>query len=117
MSEFPPEKHLAEGENSPAVSGEAPDRRSESYRDASQLESQDDSHHHDSVELERIHTYRLQQQATIGSTRSRTPRDQWLSMGAGKAYPPALPNSDDYVVEFDGSDDPMHPQNWPMARR
>ncbi|KAE8154107.1 Alpha/Beta hydrolase protein [Aspergillus avenaceus] len=70
-----------------------------------------------SLELERIHTYRLQQQLTIGSNRSRTPKEQWLPMGAGKPYPPALPESDGYVVEFEGSDDPMHPQNWPMKKR
>ncbi|PLB53614.1 synaptic vesicle transporter [Aspergillus steynii IBT 23096] len=69
------------------------------------------------LELERIHTYRLQQQQTVGSTRSRTPRDRWLPMGAGKPYPPSLPESEGFVVEFEGADDPMHPQNWPMKKR
>ncbi|KAB8242168.1 Alpha/Beta hydrolase protein [Aspergillus flavus] len=72
---------------------------------------------HDSVELERINTSRLQQQLTVGSNRSRIPREQWLPMGAGKDYPPPLPDAEEYVVEFEGSDDPMHPQNWPMRRR
>lgn len=71
----------------------------------------------DSLELDRIHTYQLQQQYTVGSTRSRPPREEWLPLGAGKPYPPSLPDSEDYVVEFEGSDDPMHPQNWPMSRR
>jgi DHA1 family multidrug resistance protein-like MFS transporter len=71
----------------------------------------------DSLELDRIHTYQLQQQYTVGSTRSRTPRDQWLPLGAGKPHPPPLPDPEDYVVEFEGSDDPMHPQNWPMSKR
>lgn len=69
------------------------------------------------LELERIHTYRLQQQQTVGSSRSRPPRDRWLPMGAGKPYPPSLPESEAFVVEFEGADDPMHPQNWPMKRR
>ncbi|KAH8433274.1 uncharacterized protein LDX57_010909 [Aspergillus melleus] len=69
------------------------------------------------LELERIHTYRLQQQLTVGSSRSRTPRDRWLPMGAGKPYPPSLPESEGFVVEFEGADDPMHPQNWPMKKR
>lgn len=69
------------------------------------------------LELERIHTYRLQQQLTVGSSRSRTPRDRWLPMGAGKPYPPSLPDSEGFVVEFEGADDPMHPQNWPMRKR
>ena len=71
----------------------------------------------DSLELDRIHTYQLQQQYTVGSTRSRAPRDEWLPIGAGKPYPPALPDPEDYVVEFEGADDPMHPHNWPMKKR
>lgn len=69
------------------------------------------------VELDRIETARLQQQATVGSMRSRIPHEQWLPLGAGKPYPPELPNSEDYVVEFEGADDPLHPQNWPMSKR
>ncbi|BCS29783.1 MFS transporter [Aspergillus puulaauensis] len=69
------------------------------------------------LELERINTYRLQQHETIGSSRGRVPREQWLPLGAGKPYPPDLPNVEAYIVEFEGSDDPMHPQNWPMKRR
>ncbi|RAL02163.1 MFS transporter [Aspergillus ibericus CBS 121593] len=72
---------------------------------------------HDSIELERINTYRLQQQLTVGSRGSRIPQDQWLPLGAGKPYPPPLPDSEAYVVEFEGADDPMHPHNWPMKKR
>ncbi|GLA24686.1 hypothetical protein ACMYSQ_009193 [Aspergillus niger] len=71
----------------------------------------------DSIELERINTYRLQQQLTVGSRGSRVPQDQWLPIGAGKPYPPPLPDSEAYVVEFEGADDPMHPHNWPMKKR
>ncbi|OJI88405.1 hypothetical protein ASPTUDRAFT_134689 [Aspergillus tubingensis CBS 134.48] len=35
-------------------------------------------------------------------------------MGQGKAFPPPLPNREDYVVDFDGPDDPQHPLNWPL---
>lgn len=38
-------------------------------------------------------------------------------MGAGKPYPPVLPEAEEYVVEFDGVDDPRHAQNWPMRRK
>ncbi|OJJ02109.1 hypothetical protein ASPVEDRAFT_133435 [Aspergillus versicolor CBS 583.65] len=69
------------------------------------------------LELERINTYRLQQHETIGSSKGRVPREQWLPLGAGKPYPPDLPNVEAYIVEFEGSDDPMHPQNWPMKKR
>ncbi|KAE8143153.1 major facilitator superfamily domain-containing protein [Aspergillus pseudotamarii] len=71
----------------------------------------------DSLELERINTCRLQQKTTVGSTRGPLPREQWLPMGAGKEYPPLLPDPEQYVVEFDGPDDPLHPYNWSMLRR
>ncbi|GLA89464.1 hypothetical protein AtubIFM56815_003943 [Aspergillus tubingensis] len=35
-------------------------------------------------------------------------------MGQGKDFPPPLPNREDYVVDFDGPDDPQHPLNWPL---
>jgi len=38
-------------------------------------------------------------------------------MGAGKPYPPPLPEREEYVVEYDGPDDPLHPQNWPIKRK
>ncbi|RAH85407.1 MFS multidrug transporter [Aspergillus japonicus CBS 114.51] len=77
----------------------------------------DDEHHPDSLELARINTYRLQQKATVGSTRPPVPREEWLPMGAGKEYPPLLPDPETYVVEFDGAQDPMHPYNWSILRR
>ena len=38
-------------------------------------------------------------------------------MGAGKPYPPMLPEMEEYVVEFDGFDDPRHAQNWPLRKK
>ncbi|KAJ5129961.1 uncharacterized protein N7515_006000 [Penicillium bovifimosum] len=73
--------------------------------------------HVDTLELTRINTYRLQQKTTVGSTRGPEPRDRWLAMGANKDYPPLLPDSEDYVVEFDGANDPLHPYNWSTTRR
>jgi DHA1 family multidrug resistance protein-like MFS transporter len=37
--------------------------------------------------------------------------------GGGKPYPPALPEKEEYVVEFDGHDDPLHAQNWPVKKK
>lgn len=71
----------------------------------------------DSVELQRISTYRLQQQQTVGSYQDRLPKEQWLPLGAGKPYPASLPDPENYVVEFEGADDPMHPQNWEMRKK
>ncbi|PYH89612.1 MFS general substrate transporter [Aspergillus ellipticus CBS 707.79] len=91
------------------------DRTSAVYDLGSQAEAS--GYQQDTIELERINTYRLQQQLTVGSKGSRIPQDQWLPLGAGKPYPPPLPDSEGYVVEFDGADDPMHPHNWPMKQR
>jgi DHA1 family multidrug resistance protein-like MFS transporter len=70
----------------------------------------------DEVELSRIHTYRLQHRSTVGSSRV-VPREQWLELGAGKPYPPSLPEAEEYVVEFVGPKDPLHPHNWYFPRK
>lgn len=67
--------------------------------------------------LSRMATQRSQHNETVGSTRSR-PLDKPLPpFGAGKPYPPPLPEKEEYVVEFDGPDDPLHPQNWSLKRK
>ncbi|CAI7602493.1 unnamed protein product [Penicillium bialowiezense] len=80
-------------------------------------ESGDTIEHVDTLELTRINTYRLQQKTTVGSTRGPIPRERWLPMGANKEYPPLLPDSEGYVVEFDGANDPLHPYNWSLATK
>jgi DHA1 family multidrug resistance protein-like MFS transporter len=70
----------------------------------------------DEVELNRINTYRLQHEGTVGSSRT-IPRDQWLLLGAGKPYPPSLPDAEEYVVEFVGPNDPLHPHNWSFKQK
>ena len=67
--------------------------------------------------LERIETHRGQHLTTVGSLRARSSRKPLPNFGAGKAYPPGLPEKEEYVVEFDGPDDPIHAQNWPMRRK
>ncbi|KAJ5893702.1 MFS general substrate transporter [Penicillium taxi] len=62
--------------------------------------------------LSRIETQRLQHAHTVGSTRSRASKVPLPNFGGGKPYPPQLPNREDYVVEFDGPDDPLYPKNW-----
>ncbi|KAK9431225.1 major facilitator superfamily domain-containing protein [Lipomyces doorenjongii] len=37
--------------------------------------------------------------------------------GAGKDYPVQPPDIETYIVEFDGADDPMHPQNWTVRKK
>ncbi|KAF3384562.1 hypothetical protein F1880_002799 [Penicillium rolfsii] len=68
--------------------------------------------------LSRIETQRLQHSMTVGeSVKSRPSKLPLPPFGAGKPYPPQLPNREDYVVEFDGPDDPLYPQNWPLKTK
>jgi MFS transporter, DHA1 family, multidrug resistance protein len=71
--------------------------------------------------IRRIETHRSQHQQTVGATVSRrsTAKSQkpLPTIGAGKPYPPPLPDREEYVVEYDGVDDPLHAQNWPMKKK
>lgn len=72
--------------------------------------------------LSRIQTGRSQHSHTIAtSLRSRTTTRQskkpMPNFGGGKQFPPQLPEREDYVVEFDGPDDPLHAQNWPLRKK
>ena len=76
--------------------------------------------HHESHPnaLDRIETHRTQHSGTVGAIKSRkSTRKEMPAMGAGKPYPPMLPEMEEYVVEFDGFDDPRHAQNWPMKKK
>ncbi|KAF2845294.1 MFS general substrate transporter [Plenodomus tracheiphilus IPT5] len=77
--------------------------------------------------IRRIETHRSQHAVTVGAsgldsrltrtlTRRRTEKPL-PSLGAGKPFPPPLPDREEYVVEFDGVDDPLHAQNWPMKKK
>jgi len=73
--------------------------------------------------IERIQTHRTQHETTVGTgaaptrTQSSTLSKPLPNFGAGKPYPKMLPASEDYVVEFDGHDDPLHAQNWPSGKK
>lgn len=61
--------------------------------------------------LSRVQTGRSQQSHTVGaSLRSRTitrhSKTPLPNFGDGKEYPPPLPDRDEYVVGFDGPNDP-----------
>lgn len=87
----------------------------------SRISTQNDLERHP-TELSRIVTQRSQHNATVGGglrsrTNSRASRRPLPAFGAGKSYPPPLPDQEEYVVEFDGPDDPMHSQNWPLKKK
>ncbi|KAF2634358.1 MFS general substrate transporter [Massarina eburnea CBS 473.64] len=77
--------------------------------------------------ISRIETHRSQHASTVGASTSPSRLNTTLSrrktarplpdMGAGKPFPPSLPNREEYVVEFDGVDDPRHAQNWSMGKK
>jgi hypothetical protein len=83
----------------------------------SRISTQRDLERHP-TELGRIHTQRSQHSATVGrSLKSRESKKPLPPFGAGKLYPPPLPDREEYVVEFDGPDDPLHAQNWPLKKK
>ena len=72
--------------------------------------------------LSRIQTQRSQHEATVGGSHlsRRATRQSALPLpafGGGKAYPPLLPDREEYVVEFEGEGDPRHPFNWSRKRK
>lgn len=69
------------------------------------------------TELSRIATHRSLHVGTVGSRVSTKSQKPLPNFGAGKPFPPPLPAKEEYVVEFDGPEDPMHAQNWPLRRK
>ena len=71
------------------------------------------------VEMHRTETHRLQHSHTVGASTTKTRTSQYPlpNFGGGRPYPPDLPAQDEYVVEYDGKDDPLHPQNWSFSRK
>ena len=72
------------------------------------------------VELDRISRQRTQHQLTVGSRPDAAGRQRStatiMTLGAGKPVPPR-DEKEEYLVEFDGVDDPAHPQNWPFRTK
>jgi MFS transporter, DHA1 family, multidrug resistance protein len=71
--------------------------------------------------LSRIQTQRSQHMGTVGSSSKtmsrRSTKKPLPAFGGGKPYPPPLPEREEYVVEFDGPEDPLHAQNWTMKKK
>jgi DHA1 family multidrug resistance protein-like MFS transporter len=70
--------------------------------------------------LSRIQTQRSQHSNTVGGglrSRTRDSRKPLPDFGAGKSYPPPLPEREEYVVEFNGHDDPLHALNWSLQKK
>jgi DHA1 family multidrug resistance protein-like MFS transporter len=86
----------------------------------SRIPTQGDTLERNATALSRIQTARSQHVATVGrklGVKSREDGTPLPVMGAGKEYPPLLPEREEYVVEFDGEHDERHAQNWPMKKK
>lgn len=71
----------------------------------------------EALQFTQTQTDHQQQAATETKTSHSLKRahEQPLSMGRSRAVPPPLLSSDDYIVDFDGPDDPDHPYNWKFS--
>ncbi|OXV09877.1 hypothetical protein Egran_02361 [Elaphomyces granulatus] len=106
-------------DRSESISSDAssPTSEAEEGDDMSRIETQHDLERHPTA-LSRIATQRSQHIGTVGAgVRTHIVKTPLPPFGAGKPYPPPLPEKEAYVVEFDGPDDPLHPQNWPFKRK
>lgn len=120
---FPPQKseaHEAPTRHSSAASSTGTSSSASIVREEmgmSRINTQRDLERHPTA-LSRIETQRSQHSGTVGrSLKSRESRKPLPKFGGGKEYPPLLPEREEYVVEFDGPEDPLHPQNWPMKKK
>jgi DHA1 family multidrug resistance protein-like MFS transporter len=71
-------------------------------------------HAHIQARRRMIHSF--QHLKTVGSSTASS-QEILPAFGDDKPYPPMLPEQEDYVVEFEGSDDPIHAQNWPTKKK
>ncbi|KAH6605039.1 major facilitator superfamily [Trichoderma cornu-damae] len=102
-----------------SASSASSDRGSILHRNMSRVSTQNDLERHPTA-LSRIATQRSQHVNTVGGsirTESRASRRPMPAFGGGKPYPPLLPAQEEYVVEFDGPNDPLHAQNWPIRKK
>ncbi|KAK9378018.1 major facilitator superfamily domain-containing protein [Kockiozyma suomiensis] len=70
--------------------------------------------------LQRVRTAISIASETIGTPKQLefTKSGQALpAFGGGKPFPPLVQNRESYVVEFDGPNDPIHPQNYALLKK
>lgn len=69
------------------------------------------------VTLERTRTHHKQHAETVGARVAAEVPSYGMNIGGGRPFPPGLPASDEYLVDFEDAHDPLHPQNWTMVRK
>lgn len=112
-------ERIATASTTSSSSSEGSAMRRERTAQMSRASTQRDLERHPTV-LSRMQTAKSQHTGTVGKSltgKSRDSRRPLPEMGLGKPYPPLLPAREEYVVEFDGPDDPLHAQNWPMKKK
>lgn len=76
----------------------------------------DPSSKSDSLESILLGSSSFKQKETMESTpRSTLPPERSLQTEAQKTFPPQWPEA--YLVDFDGANDPLQPQNWPFEKK
>lgn len=58
--------------------------------------------------------YKVDTMSCYNVGRSDGETNRKLLIGEGRPFPPALPDRERYLVDFEGPDDPLNPQNWPL---
>ncbi|KAK9369168.1 major facilitator superfamily domain-containing protein [Lipomyces kononenkoae] len=71
----------------------------------------------DPVTIERMQSARSIQSEILEFQVRKKAFELLPPFGAGKEYPPQPPAIENYIVEYDGADDPLHPQNWAVAKK
>jgi DHA1 family multidrug resistance protein-like MFS transporter len=113
-------EHIASSTSSSAssVGAAAAARRPDNMMRLETQRDQPGSLERNETAMSRIYTQRSQHEGTVGEgVRSRPSKRPMMPMGGGKPYPPSLPAREEYVVEFDGPDDPLHGQNWSLRKK
>ncbi|KAK9367946.1 major facilitator superfamily domain-containing protein [Lipomyces kononenkoae] len=68
--------------------------------------------------LERVRSDRYIAKETMGADDSdRLGLSSLPPFGGGRPYPPMLPAREQYIVEYNGPDDPYHPLNWSALKK
>ncbi|KAK9369169.1 major facilitator superfamily domain-containing protein [Lipomyces kononenkoae] len=75
----------------------------------------------DPISLERIRSAKSIASETVGAPLQepdfKKSSEPLPPFGGGRLYPPMLPDRESYVVEFDGPNDPDHPQNFSFTKK
>lgn len=115
--------------NSPFIDANENDTTSENENDKEEIpQSYDLEQQKENQDYDELSRYESNVEASRQLTRRSTGADKIMEaakkitdplppMGGGRDYPPPLPDRADYLVSFDGPNDPIHPHNFPLNKK